>query len=144
MAEELVRRIDEILGRPAKQAIRISEFQLAFNDFRKNMIDPLTEAAEGRLREHGVKAMAYSGSEGPLLQLGDETEGLSYIRWHFVEGMVEVEAHFRSRHGWSRSFGTMEDVKSELTQEQIIDWIADTVQTHKEELPRGLSSKEAE
>jgi len=139
MAEELARRIDEILGRPAKEAIRLSGFQLAFNEFRRNMIDPLIEAAQARLREHGMKAEVHSDAEGSRLLLGDEKEGLSYTKWHFVEGAVEVKTRFRSGHGQSRSFGTMEEGKSELTKDKIIDSIARTIETHQEELPRGLS-----
>lgn len=144
VAEELMRRINEILGRPAKEAIRISEFQLAFHDFRRNTIDPLIQAAQRQLDEHGIKAVAHSDVEGSLLLLGDQREGLSYIWWHFVEGEAKVEAHFRSGHGWSRSFGTMAEVESELSQEKVIDSIVCTVETHQRELPRGLSRGEAE
>ena len=72
MAEELIRRIKEISGGSAKEAIRISEFQLAFNDFRRDMVDRLIEAAQTPLREHGMKAVAHSDAEGSLLLLGDE------------------------------------------------------------------------
>jgi len=139
MAEKLIGRINEILGRPAREAIEISEFQLAFNNIRRNMIDPLIKAAQRQFREHGMKAVAHSDAEVSLLLLGDEREGVSHIMWHFVEGKAKVETHFRSGHGSSRSFGTMEEVESELSENKVIDSIARTVETHQEELPRDLS-----
>jgi len=64
MAEELARRINEILGSPPEEAIRISEFQLAFHDFRRNTIDPLIQAAQTQLDERDIRAVAHSDVEG--------------------------------------------------------------------------------